>query len=419
MEGEEQVRNWLKKYDIITKVLSLLAALVLWMYVMGVENPSRTLEYSGIHVQLLGADKLFNAYNLSIIDGEDSEVTLKITDKSDQMAKLTSNQIKITADLTKYITSPGKYSIPYDVVLPVSSMRVENKNPATIEVVVDKIVTKSIPVELNVSGTPANGFIYEEAQSSHRYVSIEGPDKEIAQIQAARVDVSADKLSATQKTGYEYALINSDGNEVRSENISRKTPMVTVTLPVKKLSEVPLKVTLLPSASVDSSLVTTTITPETVKILGDAKAVDSVSAISVGSIDLAKAKDGEIYEFPIKLPSGIKLAQGQPAGAKVQIKIDGLVSRQFSIGTIQIEDTSSAENKKLLTLKTQTLTVTVKGQNSALSGLSENNIHAIINLDSSKLEEGQHTLPVTVTVTSESDVTVEGSYTASVEVGKP
>lgn len=412
------MRNWLKKYDIITKALSLLAALVLWMYVMGVENPARTLEYSGIHVQLVGVEKLLNAYNLSIIDGDNSTVTMKITDKSDQMAKLVSTQIKASADLTKYITAPGKYSIPYDVVLPVSTMKIEKKYPSTIEIVVDKIVTKFVPVEVNLNGSPSQGFIYEEPVASLNYVTIQGPEKEVNQIVSARVPVSADKLTESLKSNYEYTLVNSSGDEVRSENISRKISMITVTLSVLKIKEVPLEVSLQASDTVDSSLAKVTISPEKVQICGSAKKVDAISSINLGNIDLAESKDGASLDFFIKTPQGIKLIDGQPTTAKVNLKVDGVGSQQFTVNTIEIVDTSTEEQKPKLELKTKSLEVTLKGKNSVLAGLTVSNIQAVLTVDSSKLTEGEHTLPVSVTVPLRPDVTVSEDYTAVLEVSK-
>lgn len=69
---EEKMRKWITQHDVLTKLLSIVAAFILWSYFMGAQNPTRTLEYKDIAVQLTGVDQLYNNYNLKIIEGADA-----------------------------------------------------------------------------------------------------------------------------------------------------------------------------------------------------------------------------------------------------------------------------------------------------------------------------------------------------------
>ena len=60
--------NWFTKHDILTKLLSVMAAIILWSYFMSVQNPTRTVEYRDIAVQLTGVDQLYNSYNLKVVE---------------------------------------------------------------------------------------------------------------------------------------------------------------------------------------------------------------------------------------------------------------------------------------------------------------------------------------------------------------
>ena len=59
------MRKWIVQHDVLTKLLSVVAAFILWSYFMGSQNPSRTLEYKDISVQLTGVDQLYNNYKMS------------------------------------------------------------------------------------------------------------------------------------------------------------------------------------------------------------------------------------------------------------------------------------------------------------------------------------------------------------------
>ena len=54
------MRKWITQHDVLTKLLSIVAAFILWSYFMGAQNPKRTLEYKDIAVQLTGVDQLYN-----------------------------------------------------------------------------------------------------------------------------------------------------------------------------------------------------------------------------------------------------------------------------------------------------------------------------------------------------------------------
>ena len=87
------MKNWIVKHDIFTKLLSVIAAVILWSYFMGIQNPTRTLEYKNISVQLTGVDELYNSYNLKLVSGADATVDVRVSGSSSRLATLTVSQI--------------------------------------------------------------------------------------------------------------------------------------------------------------------------------------------------------------------------------------------------------------------------------------------------------------------------------------
>ena len=101
------MRKWITQHDVLTKLLSIVAAFILWSYFMGAQNPKRTLEYKDIAVQLTGVDQLYNNYNLKIIEGADATVDVKVSGSTNRLATLTASQIKVQSDVSESITAPG------------------------------------------------------------------------------------------------------------------------------------------------------------------------------------------------------------------------------------------------------------------------------------------------------------------------
>ena len=105
------MKQWLKKYDLLTLIISFVLAVGLWCYVMNQENPTRTLEYRNINVQLQGADDLYNTYNLSVIEGAESTIDVRVSAQNSRLANLTASQIKVVANLKDSISTPGTYDL--------------------------------------------------------------------------------------------------------------------------------------------------------------------------------------------------------------------------------------------------------------------------------------------------------------------
>ncbi|MCX7615261.1 MAG: hypothetical protein N2Z65_05865, partial [Clostridiales bacterium] len=112
MEGEEQVISWLRKYDILNKALCLLAAVLLWFYVVSVQNPEKSTEINNISVNLIGEDQLVAKYGLAVVEGNHPTISLKITGRREKIAQVTPDKIVVSANL-ETINSPGVYAIQY------------------------------------------------------------------------------------------------------------------------------------------------------------------------------------------------------------------------------------------------------------------------------------------------------------------
>lgn len=403
------MRKWIVQHDVLTKLLSVVAAFILWSYFMGSQNPSRTLEYKDISVQLTGVDQLYNNYNLRIIEGADSTVDVKVSGSTNRLATLTASQIKVQADVSESITAPGTYQLPYTVILPESGMTCESKTPDSITVVVDEIETKKIPVSVKLSKEAAKNYIFGDPQLSTKTVKVSGPATVVDEIATAVVDVDTGGLKQTLTDNFSYKLVNSKGTQVDTTNISREVSSVTVTLPVKEVKSVPLAVTVSPDE--DASGISTTISPKSVKIIGDPATVDTIDSIALGAINATTAENGDTHEFDIEAPTGVSLYDGQPTSATVTVSVDKNTTKSYTITDITLNDTDK-DADATVTLNTQSLTVTLTGSQKQLDAIDASDIQAVAELSSKELSDGEHTIGVTVS--SPDGTTVNGNYSVKI-----
>lgn len=405
-----RVRRWMKRQDIWTKLFALLLSVLLWNFIMNDKNPSRTLSYS-VPVKLTGVEQIYNIYGLSVVEGGENNVTVRVTAASSRIANLTASQIDVQADLSSVITEPGEYEIHYTVSLPESSMNCQSVSPETIRVVVDRTEKKSIPVEVQTVGEQGNGYRYGTITTDVQTVNITGPESYVDQIDAALVQVDADQLTQTTEKRYDYILVDEQGNEVAQDHIIKETMRVTVNIPVERVKSVPLEVQLTPENGAAGASVT--IEPSSVEIIGDPAVVEEVESIVIGSMNVQSAQNGDSREFTITLPQGVRLTDGQPTSAHATLQKESTGEAQFHVTRIQIED-ETPDSGAVVTLLTQELDVTVSGVNSVLASMTASDIQVIAAINSRELSVGTH--QIGVLVETPDGVNATGNYSVSIQI---
>ena len=410
------MKQWLKKQNIWTWLLSFLLAVLMWNYIMNLQNPTRTLEYRDISVQLTGADDLFNKYSLTVIDGADTTVNVKVSASSSRLANLTASQIKVRADLSASISAPGTYDIPYEVILPESGMTCASYTPTAITVTVDRMETKSVPVEVEISGNTPEGYKIGEPELQTDTVNITGPEKELDQVANAVITLRAEELTeSVSNTSYDYKLVDSNGNSVNTVNISRETTRIKLSVDVLRVKTVPLSVSLVPEDTAKELNASVKLSMDEVEIQGDPQAVDAISSIELGSINVNKAENGDSFPFEINPPTGVKLTDGQERTVHAVLSLDDIAEKQITVTNISVSDSSEGSGKTV-ELRTKSMKITVAGRQHVLEELSADDISIVAEIDTADLSSGRH--KVGVRVEAPNNVTVSGAYSVELVVSE-
>ena len=333
------------------------------------------------------------------------------------------NQIRVIVDVSD-IDTAGEHELHYSIKLPdTSGISIsDNYRSKTISLVIDQIISRDISVSLPESvGTPASGYIYETPKLGAQTVTVTGPASILNTVSTAQLNLKADGLNSSQSIRCDYTLLDENGETVDSPHLTRETETVNVTIPVYKYTTVPLEVDLRPSADITEDMVKIKIEPATIEVYGASTVVDKVTALSLGEIDLSRVQTGACISMGIRLPSGVKLMNGQPGTAAVTLQIDGVSSKTVKISDVQLIDTSTAQPKRKTRLADEAIELTLSGKNSALTALDPADIKVTATFDSSLYDTGTYSLPVKVELPPDSGITVIGENTlqARISIAEP
>ncbi len=410
----KNVKDWIRENDAILRVLSLLMAIGLWGYVMSTEDVEKALPYEDIPVRLEGVTTLKES-GLVVMSGTNETVSVKASGKSSLVQEVKKdylNLITATASVA-HITEPGEYKLSYQLVKDsvAEDVTLSDKSPSQITVVIDRMNTASIPVEVELVGKMASGLSLDSVNASPDAIVVRGPETILRQIKKAKVTYDISGVTTTMQTNVTYTLLDGNGEAVTSSYLTPDTPSTMLSLSLRQQGAVPLTVALKDSTYLKSYMVDAKIDPASINLIGDPDLVRELNGIELEAVDLSEVLEEGTMEFArvIQLPDGVSLASGQKQFAMVKITLDGC-----GWETRELDQTHLPEDS-LLIYPEQQIKIDVFGSTTALARLRDSDIvlEPIYELDD--LVVGTNTLPCRITLQN-SSIYVKQELEITVEV---
>ena len=406
----------MQKNKILTLLVSFLIAVGLWLYVVTSVSPGDTAPLNNIPVTLTNEDAL-KTRGLMLLEGGDQTVSLQLYGNRTDLWKLNRENVKISADLST-ITEAGEYDLRYTETFPdevSGSVSVQSRSPSRLHVKVVEYAEKNVPVVINYTGELADGLLLdkENAELDYNNVSISGPKETVEKIAGASITVDRDGLTETIDADYRYTLVDEGGDPVDAARITTNTEQIHLRLPVEHIKEIALKVKVTAGGGATSETTTVRITPSTINISGSQEALNQITELELGTIDLSTIPGNKKLEFPITLPDNVTNQTGVST-AQVEVSFKDLVSKTFSVDKFTATNLPESLRSTVLTQKVE---ITIRGPKASMAGVSLADIVATV--DYTGQDAGTVTVPLTITVNGHPDVGAVGKYSISVTLAPP
>ena len=315
------------------------------------------------------------------------------------LSKVNSGNITVKASLTS-IYEPGEnieldYTISYPGDVPSNAFVEESRNPETVKVSVEKLVSnKEIPVVVRYNSTSVpEGFMCdkENADLDHDVILISGPGSVADLISQAVIEVDLTDKRESVSESFRYTLCDSEGNPVDAQAITVNVDEVHLDLKIRRVKELALKVNLVYGGGVAAENVGVSLDYSTIRLSGGEAVLDSLGdEIVLGTINMADLEKSQDVTFPVTLPEGITNESGITE-VTASVRFVGVSTREMAVTDIQIQNVPEGMEVDLITQK---LTVVVRGPSGQLALLTDEDLVAIV--DFSTAEEGTSTFKVTI-----------------------
>ena len=389
-------------------VISCIASVLLWMYVVNYENTTQTVTLSGLEVTYIGGEDILQDRSLLVTDKDMQDVSLQLMVKRSLVSKLSNDTVHVSVDL-RDIRNRGQYdkayTITYDSV-DEDDVIVLRKTPETMRVNIDRLdVIPEVEVRGVFDGTVAEGYMVEPIVYSPETIEVRGPESVISRINCAKVVIERENLTRTVTGTVGFVLVDEDGQPVESAELETSVKEISYTIPIVKVKDVGLTVNLLEGGGADADDAVVRVDPPYVTLSGDAELLNSINQITLGSIDLASFAQSTTETFTILLPNGVNNLSGDKE-ATVTVTVRGLATKPVYTTNISFENVSDGYVAKPIT---QFKEVVIRGPQEIVDLISGSNIRIIGDLADIGNAVGRYSVPTTVVIDGYREAGVIGS----------
>ena len=384
------------KKKILTALLSAGVALSLWLYVVTVVSPNSDKHYYNIPVSLQG-EVLLQERSLMITTVDLPTVSLHLEGNRTNLNKLNNSNITLVVDVSR-IGEPGVHELSYTPTypgdVPNNAVNVLSRNPGTIRLNVEERVRKSVPIDIQYTGTLPENYMADKENKTLDYeeVNVVGPKSTVDKIAMARISVDLNDRSESISQQYTYTLCDEKGAPVDAEMVTTDVESVTLTLRVVRVKEVALTVNVIDGggATKDTSLIT--VDPQTIRVSGSDSLLEDLETLELGTIHLGEMLADESLSYTIVLPEGITNETGV-LEAVVDVKFPNLATKTVTVKAFETVNVPEGLKADVITKR---LEITLRGPKSVIDKVSEENIK--VKVDFTDEQEGTATIKAEIVV---------------------
>ena len=382
------------------KFLAVLLALGLWLGIVNVNDPEKTITVSNIPISVTNESAITSrdmVYNVK----SEQYLNITVSGKRSIVSNLSAEDFRATASL-KELSKVN--SIPVDVTTKNASLgrkiTIVKQSAQTILVDVENVEEKDFTdLVVEYTGKVADGYVAGLSSMSTDEVTVKAPTSIIDKIKKVAVRCSLDGTNTNISKKCPVILYDKNDKEIKSDEIELSDKKIRVNVNVLRAKQVPISTINKDELGkpADGYVVDDVIlSSDSITVYGSEESLDSIESLDIqDDIDVSDAKGDVTQNIDVtgKLPKGLSVSGESTITVKVLIK--KLITRTFEYDAseVSLNDLSSDLDVQLVTKKVK---VTLQGEEEVISQLTKDDI--AISADLGKVKEGTTTVHVDVAV---------------------
>ena len=294
-----------KKNDLKLKILSIIVAIFMWTFVINTTNPTVNKSYRNIPVVIRNQDDL-EKKGYTIIGKDESYATsVKLKGSREKLLSLRSENIYASVDISDL--KEGVQSLDIEVDTP-SGVSVDEIEPGEINLNIQKVIEKTMPVNLIFSDEIKDGRIVEVNELSPKEVTVKGPASIINKIDRAELRIDDINLLDGKIHNLPVKVLDKNGKVLSDINISHQD--VNVSFLVYETKRVNLKLVTIGRIDRDYEETARELSPDSIVIKGQESVIRDIEEIPTKPVNINYLRSNSTGDVKLDLPDAVKVYNG-------------------------------------------------------------------------------------------------------------
>lgn len=366
-----------------SKIISVLLAVLLWVYVVGIRGPDTT---KSVEAQLMAV----NVPQGYVLTGTLPTVTVTLRGPMNTLWNITSGYVTPIVDLGG--RSAGSFIVSVQAqVVGLTGVTVDAVVPKEVNVQLEHLETIIVPVHAEVSGTLPSSLALGTLRVEPASIEVSGPGSLVSQVKEASLVVALDKLGTATSGNLTIAgdvvAYDARGNSVKGVLLSpRSAVAILPILDAATLKTVPVIPIVKGYPMSGYAVASGSCAPAIVMVTGTAGVLSKIRAISTTAIDVSGALGTLTKQVNLILPPGVSLVGGSKA-VSARIVIEQVIV--LALPDVPIEVRGAGLGWKV-SLGTTSTSVLISGTNSTIMALKSSQIKAYVDVSQPPLTDGSY-----------------------------
>jgi len=379
-----KILHWLGD-NLRTFALALVMAVAVWISSVTAADPDIVQTFPRpITIEYIGqAPALVNVSD----SAKQVSVTLRAPRSVWELLTTNADSVRATVDLSGL--SAGKHTLDVQIQIEERPVRVVSYSPNKIDVLLEPLVTRSLPVNVTLKGDVAIGFQAGELSLDPSQVVISGPASLMQLVDHVQAEINISDLRADVNTTLTPRIVNGAGQPISELTLSPEK--VSAKLPIRQQGgyrDLAVKVSVQGQVASGYRLNNITVLPPVITVYSpDLELVSGLPGyVETEPFDLTGASQDVEARLALKLQAGVSVVGEQ--SVLVQAGISAIES-SITLSSKQVEVIGLGKGLQAGVAPT-TIDVILSGPLPVLEELNPDDIHVVVDLTG--LAAGTHQL---------------------------
>ncbi len=388
-------------------VMAFIFAVIVWVSAVTSGDPNREATFE-VPIEVIGL-----ASDLEIISDVPSSLSLTLVAPSSILDTISDEISTLNAWIDLSDFGAGTHTVPVQYRLPAKfqPLRIVDSEPATAEITLEELISKTIPIQTDVRGKPPLGYQAGTPTWSHDQVTVSGRASLVERVAEVRAVLSITGAEETIEQNISLTAYDENGYVVNGITLDPNTISVIQPIELKGgYRNMVVKVVTTGQVAEGYRQTNISVSPPNVMLFSaDPTKIDDLPGyVETEPLDLSGAVDDIETSLSLNLPEGVSVI-GDP-NVLVQVGVAAVEGNLTVVRSVEAIGTLPQYEAKVAP---ETVEVILFGPLPELDSLTESDVRVVVDVED--LEDGTYQLSPEVVVLPER-VEVESVSPNTIEV---